>query len=125
MNPERSWSFDKVTGICGTIYVDFHIKEKGREKNQSYYYYTFIDKFFFDRRKNRMDRFLRAYFVFARKFVEERKEEGKAFRGKRNFIVERSIFERKWGEEKSFLDRVEATASMQQTSILNRITHTR
>lgn len=60
-----------------------------------------------------------------RKFVEERKEEGKAFRGKRNFIMERSIFERKWGEEKSFLDRVEATASMQQTSILNRITHTR
>lgn len=57
MNPERSWSFDKVTGIYGTIYVDFHIKEKGREKNQSYYYYAFIEKFFFDRRKNRMDRF--------------------------------------------------------------------
>lgn len=57
--------------------------------------------------------------------MEERKEKGKAFRGKRNFIMERSIFERKWGEEKSFLDRVEATASMQQTSILNRITHTR
>lgn len=119
MNPERSWSFDKVTGICGTIYVDFHIKEKGREKNQSYYYYTFIEKFFFDRRKNRMDRFS---FSHGNSWRKEKKK-GRLF--VESGILSWSDQSLKWGEEKSFLDRVEATASMQQTSILNRITHTR
>lgn len=48
-------------------------------------------------------------------FHMEIRGEGEGFSSKAEFYrVGRSIFERKWGRKKSFLDRVEATtASMQ------------
>lgn len=58
------------------------------------------------------------YFVFARKFVEgegekKKKKRREGFSSKAEFYRGTINLSTEMGEEKSFLDRVEATASMQ------------
>lgn len=108
------------------IRVDFRAKKRKEEKRREkgieegklfvIYIYWHREQIFFFRPSgnNRMDRrFCARIFRTRRGEKKGREKEGKAFRGKQNFIVERSIFQGKWGWKKSFLDRVEATASMQ------------
>lgn len=76
-------------------------REKEIEEGKFVIIYIFIsieNKYFFQG-MDRMDIGFCARIFRTRK---KKEKEGKAFRGKQNFIVERSIFQGKWGRKKVF-----------------------
>lgn len=86
-------------------------REKEIEEGKFVIIYIFIsieNKYFFQG-MDRMDRFLRAYISHEKK--KRKRREG--FSWKAEFYRGTINLSREMGEEKSFLDRVEATASMQ------------
>lgn len=63
------------------------------------YIFISIENKYFFQGMDRMDIGFCARIFRTRK---KKEKEGKAFRGKQNFIVERSIFQGKWGRKKVF-----------------------